>query len=78
MSPRAQTELDRQIAASHRRFVKSMEERTATMTVETKEAYFAIVTKLVGKLEDPEKQMREIMQEMMAEAMAEVLHMIQG
>ena len=77
MSPRAQTELERQIAASHKRFVKAMEERTASMSDETKEAYFAILSKLVIKLETVEKPMKEIMQEMMAEAMTEVLQMIQ-
>ena len=79
MSPRAAlSELDRQIAISHRRFVKAMEERTTTMSLDTKEAYFAIVTKLVAKLENPEKPLREIMQEMMTEAMTEVLQMIQS
>jgi hypothetical protein len=78
MNPRApQTDLERQIAATHKRFVKAMEERTGTMSDETKEAYFAILSKLVVKLETAEKPLKEIMQEMMAEAMAEVLQMIQ-
>ena len=78
MSPRAQTELDRQIAASHKRFVKAMEERTASMSDETKETYFAILSKLVGKLETEDKPLKDILQEMMAEAMTEVLQMIQS
>jgi len=79
MSTRApQTDLERQIAATHKRFVKAMEERMGTMSDETKEAYFAILSKLVVKLETVEKPMKEIMQEMMAEAMTEVLHMIQA
>jgi len=78
MSPRAvQSDLDRQIAASHKRFVKAMEERLGTMSAETKEAYFVILTKLVTKLETGDKPLKEIMQEMMAEAMTEVLQMIQ-
>jgi hypothetical protein len=77
MSPRAQTDLDRQIAATHKRFVKAMDERLATMSDETKEAYFVILMKGVTKLETADKPMKEIMQEMMAEAMTEVLQMIQ-
>lgn len=79
MSPRAaQSDLDRQIAACHKRFVKAMEERMAEMSPETKEAYFVILTKLVTKLETNDKPLKEIMQEMMAEAMSEVLQMIQA
>jgi len=78
MSSRAgQSDLDRQIASSHKRFVKAMDERLGTMSSETKEAYFVILTKLVTKLETAEKPLKEIMQEMMAEAMTEVLQMIQ-
>ena len=73
-----QTDLERQIAATHKRFVKAMEERVTTMSDETKEAYFAILSKLVAKLETAEKPLKEIMQEMMAEAMSEVLQMIQA
>ena len=79
MSPRAgQSEADRQIAVTHKRFVKAMEDRLGTMSPETKDAYFVILTKLVDKLENDEKPLKEIMQEMMAEAMTEVLQMIQG
>ena len=79
MSPRAvQSDLERQIATSHKRFVKAMEERMATMPDDTKEAYFVILSKLVDKLETTEKPLKEIMSEMMAEAMAEVLHIIQA
>ena len=79
MSTRApQTDLERQIAATHKRFVKAMEERVTTMSDETKEAYFALLAKLVAKLEAAEKPLKEILQEIMAEAMAEVLHMIQA
>jgi hypothetical protein len=79
MSPRAvPSDLDRQIATAHRRFVKAMEERTVTMGEDTKETYFAIVAKLVDKLETPDKPLRDILQEMMAEAMSEVLQMMQS
>jgi hypothetical protein len=74
----AHSDLDRQIATSHRRFVKAMEGRMQTMSADNKEAYFVILTKLVTKLEAEEKPLKEILQEMMAEAMTEVLQIIQG
>jgi len=76
MSSRPQSDLDRQIAVTHKRFVKAMDGRTEAMAPDTKEAYFALLTKLVTKLEDDEKPLKEIMQEMMAEAMSEVLQML--
>ena len=79
MSSRAaQSDLDRQISACHKRFVKAMEERLGTMSAETKETYFVILTKLVTKIETDDKPMKDIMQEMMAEAMTEVLQMMQA
>jgi hypothetical protein len=78
MSPRtAQSDSERQIAAAHKRFVKAMEGRMVDLSPDTRDAYFVILTKLVDKLETPEKPLRDIMQEMMAEAMTEVLHIIQ-
>lgn len=79
MTQRAlQKDVDRQIAATHRRFVKAMDGRLDGMSPELKETYFALLSKLVLKLESDEKALREIMQEMMAEAMTEVLQMVQG
>jgi hypothetical protein len=73
-----QRDLDRQIATTHRRFVKAMEGRVPTMSPETKERYFAVLSTLVGKLETPEKPMREVMQEMMSEAATLILQELQG
>ena len=61
-------DLDRQIGATHRRLVKAMDGRLPAMSLETKERYFAVLSMLVGKLEEPEKSLREIAQEMIAEA----------
>ncbi|HJQ85068.1 MAG TPA: hypothetical protein VKA21_13375 [Candidatus Binatia bacterium] len=73
-----QKDLDRQIVATHRRFVKAMDGRLPGMSFETKERYFAVLSALVGKLETPEKPMREIMQEMMAEAATFILQELQS
>jgi hypothetical protein len=73
-----QSDLDRQIAATHRRFVKAMETRLPGMSTETKERYFGILSNLVEKLETVEKPMREIMQEMMSEAVTLILQEMQS
>ena len=73
-----QKDLDRQIAATHRRFVKAMDGRVGDMSAGTKERYFAVLSTLVEKLETSEKPMRDILQEMMAEAASVILQEIQG
>ena len=73
-----QKDLDRQIVATHRRFVKAMDARLGSMSAGTKERYFAVLSTLVEKLERSAKPMREIMQEMMAEAATLILQEMQG
>ena len=69
MSGRAvQNDLDRQIVATHRRFVKAMDGRLADMNPDTKERYFAVLSVLVAKLEETDKPLKEVMQEMVSEA----------
>lgn len=60
--------LDQDIAITHQRFVTAMEGRLPTLDMGSKERYFAVLTLLVGKLEDAEKSMRDVLIEMMAEA----------
>lgn len=71
-------DLDRLIAATHKRFVKAMDARVPDLSPEMKETYFSVLSKLVDKLETDEKPLREVAQEMMTEAMHEVLQMVQG
>jgi len=79
MSDRAlEKDLDRQIIATHRRFVKAMEGRLGTMSVASKERYFGVLSSLAAKLEAGEKSMREIMQEMMGEVASVILQEMQG
>ena len=73
-----QKDLDRQIIATHRRFTKAMDGRLGSMSPETKERYFAVLSTLVVKLESIEKPMREVMQEMMSEAASLILQEMQG
>ena len=60
--------LDAEIVMTHQRFVQAMEARLPTLEPASKERYFAVLSILVGKLEAPEKNMREVLVEMMAEA----------
>jgi hypothetical protein len=72
------TDVDRLIVSAHKRFVKAMDGRLDTMTPELKETYFSVLSKLVTKLEDDDKGLREVAQEMMSEAMGEVLQVLQS
>ena len=60
--------LDSDIVATHHRFLAAMEGRLPHMSLEKKERYFVILASLVGKLEAPEKPLRDILHELMAEA----------
>ena len=71
-------DLDRQIVTTHRRLVKAMDGRLPAMSLETKERYFAVLSKLVAKLEESEKSLREILQEMMTEAASMILQEMQS
>lgn len=68
--------LDSDITMIHERFMAAMERRLPTMGLETKERYFAVLSSLVGKLEAPEKGLRDILQEIMGEVGAIVLQEI--
>lgn len=68
--------LDMDIAMTHARFVDAMENRLPALPLESKERYFAVLSALVGKLEDPDKQLRQILEEMMVEAGAMILQEI--
>lgn len=78
MSQRAlEKDFDRQIATTHRRFVKAMDGRLGDMALGTKERYFAVLSTLVAKLETSEKSLRDVMQEMMTEAAHVILQEMQ-
>lgn len=72
-----QKDLDRQIVATHRRFVKAMDGRLGGMSIETKERYFGVLSNLVEKLETTDKPLREVMNEMMSDAMSVILQEMQ-
>jgi hypothetical protein len=73
MANEIERDLEDQLRMTHDRFVTAMNARLPAMPLEQKERYFAVLSSLVGKLETPDKALREILQEMMAEAAGYVL-----
>ena len=65
--------LSRQIVETHARFAAAMEARLPAMELEQKERYFAVLSMLVGKLEDPGKSMKQVIQELVADALPIVM-----
>jgi len=65
--------LDGEIAMAHERFVRAMETRLPTVALESKERYFAILSLLVSKLEEPQKSLRDIVNELMVEAASHLM-----
>jgi hypothetical protein len=65
--------LDADILMTHDRFVIAMRGRLGEMPLDTKERYFAILSLLVGKLEEPAKGLQQILQECFAEAASVVM-----
>lgn len=68
--------LDRQIADTHKRFVKAMNERLGAMEPDTKERYFALLSKLTVALEDSGRSLRDVAHDLMPDAMTIVLQEI--
>ena len=61
-------DLDKQIIATQKRFQKAMRVRLLRMDLTTKERYFAVLSLLVAKLEDPSKPLREVLQEVVIDS----------
>jgi hypothetical protein len=68
MTNELEKDLESQIRMTHERFASAMAARLPAMTLEQKERYFAVLSSLVTRLEEPDKTMKAILQEMMAEA----------
>lgn len=71
-------DLDKQILATQQRFQKVMRARLANMTLETKERYFAVLSLLVAKLEDPDKPLREVLQDVVIESAPYIAQELSG
>ena len=71
-------DLDKQILTAQQRFQKAMKARLAHMTFDSKERYFAVLSTLVSKLEDPRKPMREVLQEVVLESAPYIAQELSG
>jgi len=78
MSDELEQDLESQIRMTHDRFVRAMNARLGAMTLEQKERYFAVLSSLVGRLEDAGKPLKTVLQEMMAEAAPYLFQEING
>jgi hypothetical protein len=71
-------DLDKQIIATQKRFQKAMKARLARMNLESKERYFAVLSSLVTKLEDPDKPLRIVLQEVVIESAPYIAQELSG
>ena len=78
MSDDLQRHLADQIRMTHERFTAAMNARLPAMTSEQMERYFAVLSSLVGRLENAEKPLKTVLQEMMAEAAPYLFQEING
>ena len=69
--------LDGDILITHDRFIAVMKRRIGEMPLDSKERYFAVLSLLVAKLEDPSKDLAGILQEMVGEAASIVMAELQ-
>jgi len=71
-------DLDKQIIVTQQRFQKAMKARLAHMSLESKERYFAVLSLLVTKLEDPHKPLREVLQDVVIESAPYIAQELSG
>ena len=71
-------DLDRQILDTHERFSAAMKKRLPKMDLEQKERYFALLSILVRKIEQPDKTLKQVLQELVAEALPLVMQELSG
>jgi hypothetical protein len=71
-------DLDKQIIAAQRRFQTAMKARLARMSLDSKERYFAVLSILVTKLEDPNRPLREVLQDVLIESAPYIAQELSG
>ena len=70
--------LEADIRMTQERFCIAMEARFPSIEGDSLERYFAVLSKLVLKLEDPERSLGQIMNEMMAESASIIMQEMQN
>ena len=70
--------LEADIRMTQERFCVAMEARLPDIEPDSLERYFAVLSKLVLKLEDPDRSLGQIMNEMMTEAASIIMQEMQS
>jgi hypothetical protein len=70
--------LEADVRMTQERFCVAMEGRLSSIEPDSLERYFAVLSKLVLKLEDPGKSLGQIMNEMMAETASVIMQEMQS
>lgn len=70
--------LEADVRMTQERFCVAMEGRLSGIEPDSLERYFAVLSKLVLKLEDPDKSLGQIMNEMMAETASVIMQEMQS
>jgi hypothetical protein len=70
--------LEADIRMTQERFCAAMDARLASIEAESLERYFAVLSNLVLKLEDPAKTLGEVMHEMVAESAGMIMQEMQS
>ena len=78
MDEKLREALEADIQMTQERFCLAMEGRLPSIEPDSLERYFAVLSKLVLKLEDADKSLGQIMNEMMAEAASVIMQEIQS
>jgi hypothetical protein len=78
MDEKVRKALEADIQMTQERFCVAMETRLGGIEADSLERYFAVLSKLVLKLEDPAKTLGQIMNEMMAESASVIMQEMQS
>lgn len=70
--------LEADVRMTQERFCVAMEGRLSSIEPDSLERYFAVLSKLVLKLEDSDKSLGQIMNEMMAETASVIMQEMQS
>ena len=70
--------LEADVRMTQERFCVAMEARLPSIEGDSLERYFAVLSKLVLKLEDPERSLGQILNEMMAETASVIMQEMQS
>ena len=77
MDDQVRGSLEAEIRMTQERFCLAMEARFPNIEGDSLERYFAVLSKLVLKLEDPDRSLGQIMNEMMAETASIIMQEMQ-